>query len=94
MRLLIDANILLDVLQNRESHVQASSVIWKLCETEKIKDFIAKTVNVYVVFIKKNFIVFFKDISTDSLCVSFHHIPMLKNYPTNKKLYITYNNMI
>ncbi len=33
MKLMIDANILLDVLQNREPHVQASSVIWKLCET-------------------------------------------------------------
>jgi predicted nucleic acid-binding protein len=33
MRLLIDASILLDVLQNREPHVQDSSKIWKLCET-------------------------------------------------------------
>lgn len=33
MRLLIDANILLDVLQNREPHVQDSSKVWKLCET-------------------------------------------------------------
>lgn len=33
MKLLIDANILLDVLQNRLPHVQTSSVIWKLCET-------------------------------------------------------------
>ena len=37
MTLLIDANILLDVLQNREPHVRASAVIWKLCETEKAK---------------------------------------------------------
>ncbi len=37
MKLLIDANILLDVLQNREPHVQTSSIIWKLCETEKAK---------------------------------------------------------
>lgn len=29
MKLLIDANILLDVLQNREPRVQDSSVIWK-----------------------------------------------------------------
>ena len=33
MRLLIDANILLDVLKYREPHVQDSSKIWKLCET-------------------------------------------------------------
>lgn len=37
MTLLIDANILLDVLQNREPHVRASSVIWKLCETERAR---------------------------------------------------------
>ena len=34
MKLLIDANILLDVLQNRENFVRASSMVWKLCETE------------------------------------------------------------
>ena len=34
MKLLIDANILLDALQNREPHVHASSVVWKLCETK------------------------------------------------------------
>ena len=33
MRLLIDANILLDVLQNREPYVHDSANIWKLCET-------------------------------------------------------------
>lgn len=35
MRLFIDANILLDVLQAREPHVKASSMVWKLCETEQ-----------------------------------------------------------
>ena len=37
MRLLIDTDILLDVLQRREPHIQASSVVWKLCETGKVK---------------------------------------------------------
>lgn len=35
MRLLIDANILLDVLQKREPHYRDSVLIWKLCETEQ-----------------------------------------------------------
>ena len=35
MRLLIDANILLDVLQNRQPHVQDSAKVWKLCETSQ-----------------------------------------------------------
>ena len=33
MKLLIDANILLDVLAERERHYHNSSLIWKLCET-------------------------------------------------------------
>ena len=35
MKLFIDGNILLDVLQKREPHYRDSSMIWKLCETEK-----------------------------------------------------------
>lgn len=41
MKLLIDANILLDVLQNREPHVQSSSLIWKLCETEQAEGYVS-----------------------------------------------------
>ncbi|MBQ6105723.1 MAG: PIN domain-containing protein [Lachnospiraceae bacterium] len=33
MRLLIDGNILLDVLQKREPHYKDSVKIWKMCET-------------------------------------------------------------
>ena len=36
MKLFIDANILLDVLQKREPYYHDSSVIWKLCETKQI----------------------------------------------------------
>ena len=41
MRLLIDANVILDVLQNREPHVKDSSIIWKLCETRQAEGFIS-----------------------------------------------------
>ena len=41
MRLLIDANILLDVLQKREPYVHDSSLIWKLCETESVEGYIS-----------------------------------------------------
>ena len=40
MRLLIDANILLDVLQNRTPHAAESSRIWKLCETGRVDGFV------------------------------------------------------
>lgn len=53
MKLLIDANILLDVLQNREPHVQASSVVWKLCETEKAKGYVSALTFANLVYIMR-----------------------------------------
>ncbi|MBQ1992856.1 MAG: PIN domain-containing protein [Lachnospiraceae bacterium] len=41
MVLLIDANIILDVLMNRQEFVKDSSMIWKLCETEQLKGYIS-----------------------------------------------------
>lgn len=41
MKLLIDANILLDVLQKREPHFHHSSLIWKLCETEFAEGYVS-----------------------------------------------------
>lgn len=41
MILLVDANIILDVLMNRQSFVNDSSLIWKLCETEKAKGYVS-----------------------------------------------------
>ena len=41
MRALIDGNIILDVLQAREPHLAASSLIWKLCETDQVEGFIS-----------------------------------------------------
>lgn len=37
MKLLIDTNILLDVLQDRAPHAEASSQIWKLCEIKEVE---------------------------------------------------------
>lgn len=41
MVLLIDANILLDVLMNRQEFIRDSSMIWKLCETEQAKGYVS-----------------------------------------------------
>ena len=41
MRFLIDANVVLDVLQKREPYWKDSSVIWKLCETEQAEGYIS-----------------------------------------------------
>lgn len=53
MKLLIDANILLDVLQNRKQYVQASSVIWKLCETEQAKGYVSALTFANLVYIMR-----------------------------------------
>ena len=41
MRLLIDGNIILDVLQNREPHIVDSAKIWKLCETDQVEGYVS-----------------------------------------------------
>ncbi len=51
MTLLIDANILLDVLQNRLPHVDSSSLIWKLCETEQVKGVVTSLTFANLVYI-------------------------------------------
>jgi len=53
MKLLIDANIILDVLQNREPHVKASSVIWKLCETEQATGFVSALTFSNIVYVMR-----------------------------------------
>lgn len=53
MKLLIDANILLDVLQNREPHVKASAAIWKLCETEQAKGYVSALTFANLVYIMR-----------------------------------------
>ena len=53
MVLLIDANILLDVLMNRQEFVKDSSIIWKLCETEKAKGYVSALTFAHLVHIMR-----------------------------------------
>ena len=41
MVLLIDANVLLDIIMKRLEFIKDSSVIWKLCETGKVKGYVS-----------------------------------------------------
>ena len=41
MKVLIDANIILDVLQKRDPHYQGSAFVWKLCETMQITGYVS-----------------------------------------------------
>ena len=53
MRLLIDGNIVLDVLQKREPHFVDSSKIWKLCETEQVEGYISALTFANLVYVMR-----------------------------------------
>lgn len=53
MKLLIDANILLDVLQMRQPHYHDSSIIWKICETEQVKGYVSALTFANLVYIMR-----------------------------------------
>ena len=53
MKLLIDANVILDVLQDRQPHVETSSIIWKLCETEQAKGCISALTFANMVYVMR-----------------------------------------
>ncbi len=53
MKLLIDANILLDVLQNREPHARMSSLIWKMCESEQADGYVSALTFANLVYVMR-----------------------------------------
>ncbi len=53
MKLMIDTNIILDVLQARELYVQTSSIIWKLCETNQADGFISTLTFTNLVYVMR-----------------------------------------
>lgn len=61
MKALIDGNILLDVLQDRSPHVEASAQIWKLCETDQIEGFVSALTFADLVYIMR------KELTPDSI---------------------------
>lgn len=53
MVLLIDANVILDVLMNRQDFVKDSRMIWELCETEKAKGYVSALTFAKLVYIMR-----------------------------------------
>lgn len=53
MKLMIDANILIDVLQKREPHFRFSALIWKLCETKQVKAYVSALTFANLVYIMR-----------------------------------------
>ena len=53
MRLLIDGNIILDVLQNRQPYVKDSAKVWKLCETMQAEGYVSAFTFSNVIYIMR-----------------------------------------
>ena len=53
MRLLIDGNILLDVLQKREPHYEDSAKIWKMCETDLAEGYVSALTFANLVYVMR-----------------------------------------
>ena len=53
MRLLIDANILLDVLQKREPYCRDAALVWKLCETGRAEGHVATLTFANLVYVMR-----------------------------------------
>lgn len=53
MRLLIDANILLDVLQKREPYVHTSSLIWKMCEIGSVEGYVSSLTVANLIYVMR-----------------------------------------
>ena len=53
MVLLIDTNIVLDVLLNRSEFVKDSSMVWKLCETDKATGYVSALTFANLVYIMR-----------------------------------------
>ncbi len=53
MKLLIDGNILLDVLQKREPHFEDSAKIWKMCETDLVEGYISALTFANLVYVMR-----------------------------------------
>ena len=62
MKALIDGNIILDVLQKREPHYDASAKIWKLCETNQAEGYLSALTFADLVYVMR------KELTPDSIC--------------------------
>ena len=71
MTLLIDANIVLDVLQNRENFVKESAMIWKLCETEQAKGYISTLSFANIMYILR------KELTADKIEEVYHKLCLI-----------------
>ncbi len=53
MKLLIDGNIILDVLQKREPHYENSAMVWKMCETDLVEGYVSTLTFANLVYVMR-----------------------------------------
>ncbi|MBR3514719.1 MAG: PIN domain-containing protein [Lachnospiraceae bacterium] len=53
MKLLIDGNILLDVLQKKEPYYEDSAKIWKMCETDLVQGYVSALTFANLVYVMR-----------------------------------------
>lgn len=71
MVLLIDTNIVLDVLMNRPEFVKDSSVVWKLCETGRVKGYLSTLSYANMMYIMR------KQMTPEQVEEIFHRISLI-----------------
>ena len=74
MRLLIDANILLDVLQERKPHAKDSSLVWKMCETGMAEGYILSLSFANLVYIMR------KEMDAKEVASTLHHLSLIFSF--------------
>ncbi len=71
MQCLIDGNIILDVLSNREPFVADSSKIWKLCETRQLDGYVSVLTFADLVYILR------KELDPEKIDLIFHSLKLI-----------------
>ncbi|MBP5185315.1 MAG: PIN domain-containing protein [Lachnospiraceae bacterium] len=53
MKILVDGNVILDVLQKRIPHYDESALVWKLCETGKLRGYVSSLTFANLVYVMR-----------------------------------------
>ena len=83
MRLLIDGNILLDVLQKREPHYEDSAKIWKMCETDLAEGYVSALTFANLVYVMR------KELSSEKIKETLKSLSLIFHFEDLKASDIT-----
>lgn len=68
---MIDANIILDVLMERQPHCKTSSLIWKLCETDLAEGYVSTLTIANLIYVMR------KELSPDQTAVIIRQLKLI-----------------